>query len=153
MTGRLEVFPGEASTAARGVDIIFWGLTAFSATLVLIVTGLIVFFAIRYRRGSAAERGDLPKLIGREVEIGWTVGTLFLALFIFWWAASTQLADLVPPKNAIEIHVVAKQWMWKPQHPDGAREINALHVPLGEPVRLVMTSQDVIHTSTSRPSA
>lgn len=145
MTGRLDVFPGEASTAARGVDIIFWGLTAFSTTIVLIVTTLIVVFAIRYRRGSSAKRGDLPSLVGREVEIGWTVGTLFLAVFIFWWAASNQLGSLVPPKDAIEVHVVGKQWMWKLQHAGGAREINALHAPIGRPVKLILTSQDVIH--------
>lgn len=145
MTGRLDVFPGEASTAARGVDIIFWGLTAFSAAIVLTVVTLIVVFAIRYRRGSSAKRGELPDLIGREFEIGWTVGALFLAVFIFWWAASNQLTALTPPKDAMEVHVVGKQWMWKLQHASGAREINALHVPIGRPVKLILTSQDVIH--------
>ena len=81
-----------------------------------------------------------------EFEIGWTSATLFLALFIFWWVSSSQLSALVAPKNALEIHVVAKQWMWKTQHSNGAREINELHVPLDTPVRLVMTSEDVIHS-------
>jgi cytochrome c oxidase subunit 2 len=55
----------------------------------------------------------------------------------------------LPPRadpNQLEIHVVAKQWMWKTEHPDGAREIDALHLPLGKPVRLIMTSEDVIHS-------
>jgi cytochrome c oxidase subunit II len=114
--------------------------------IVVIVGGLVIVFSIRYRRGSKADRAELPPIMSREFEIGWTSATLFLALFIFWWVSSTQLSALVPPKNAIEIHVVAKQWMWKTQHANGAREINELHVPIDAPVRLVMTSQDVIHS-------
>ena len=139
------LFPVEASVGARSVDAIFWGLTAISTAIVLLVVTLVVVFAIRYRRGSKAKRGDLPEIVNRELEIGWTAGALFLAVFIFWWAASSQLTSLTPPKNALEIHVVGKQWMWKTQHPGGAREINALHAPLGAPVKLIMTSQDVIH--------
>ena len=67
-------------------------------------------------------------------------------MFLFWWAASADLSSLSAPANALEMHVVAKQWMWKTQHSNGAREINALHVPVDQPVRLVMTSQDVIHS-------
>ena len=107
--------------------------------------GLIWVFAIHYRRGSNARRGPLPQIVSREFEIGWTAGALFLALFLFWWAASANLSALVPPKNALEVHVVAKQWMWKIEHPSGAREIDALHAPLGVPVKLIMTSQDTIH--------
>ena len=67
-------------------------------------------------------------------------------VFVFWFAAALDTAQFEIPKNAMEIHVVAKQWMWKLEHADGTREINALHVPVGIPVRLVMTSQDVIHS-------
>jgi cytochrome c oxidase subunit 2 len=69
-----------------------------------------------------------------------------LFTFLFWWAASADISSLSAPANALEVHVVAKQWMWKTQQPNGAREINALHVPVDKPVRLVMTSQDVIHS-------
>ena len=90
-------------------------------------------------------RGAVPERKSREIEIGWTAATLFAFLFFFWWAASDQLTALTPPKEALEIHVVAKQWMWRIQHPSGAREIDELHVPSNTNVRLVMTSQDVIH--------
>jgi cytochrome c oxidase subunit 2 len=136
----------EASTHAVRVDHIFYGLLILSGLTMLVVFGLIVTFAVRYRRGSNAKRGPLPKIVSREFEIGWTTATLFLFGFLFWWAASADLSSLSAPANAIEIHVVAKQWMWKTQHSNGAREINALHVPIGRPVRLVMTSQDVIHS-------
>jgi cytochrome c oxidase subunit 2 len=114
--------------------------------IMVFVAMLVVIFSLRYQRGSKAKRGALPKVMSRELEVGWTSATLFLALFIFWWVSSSQLSALVAPKNALEIHVVAKQWMWKTQHANGAREINELHVPIDTPVRLVMTSQDTIHS-------
>jgi len=110
------------------------------------VAALIIGFSIRYRRGSKAKRGLLPPFISHEVEIAWTTGTLFTFLFIFWWASSLQLAAKAPPADAMPIRVLAKQWMWKTEHSNGAREINALHVPVGRPVKLLMTSQDVIHS-------
>lgn len=137
--------PEQASAGAKGVDTLFLGIVGLSVLIVVVVTGLIVAFAVRYRRGSTANRGEMPAVVSREFEVGWTAGALFLALFIFWFASSSQLQAITPPKNAMEIHVVAKQWMWKLQHPSGAREIDALHVPLGVPVKLIMTSQDTIH--------
>jgi cytochrome c oxidase subunit 2 len=140
------VFPGQASTQAASTDRLFMGLTILSAVILLLVFGLIIGFALRYRNGSKAKRGDLPEWLERDFEIGWTAATLFLALFIAWWTASNNLGSRTPRAGAMQIHVVAKQWMWKTQHPNGAREINALHVPVGEPVTLVMTSEDVIHS-------
>jgi len=135
-----------ASTIAPSVDRIFWVLVALSIIIMAVVGTLVLSFAIKYHEGTKAYRGPLPEWMSREVEIGWTVATLFVALFVFWWAVSAQLPHFLLPKKALEIHIVAKQWMWKAQHPEGVREIDALHVPLGGPVRLEMTSQDVIHS-------
>jgi cytochrome c oxidase subunit 2 len=136
----------EASTHAVRVDQIFYGLLLLSGLTLLLVFSFVLALSIRYRRGSAAKRGPLPEIVSREFEIGWTAATLFLFAFLFWWAASADLGSLAAPAGALEIHVVAKQWMWKTQHPNGAREIDALHIPVDKPVRLVMTSQDVIHS-------
>jgi cytochrome c oxidase subunit 2 len=136
----------EATTHAERVDHIFYGLLVLSGLTMIVVFALVLVLAIRYRRGSAAKRGPLPEIVTREFEIGWTSATLFLFAFLFWWAASADLGSLAAPAGALEIHVVAKQWMWKTQHPNGAREIDALHIPVDKPVRLVMTSQDVIHS-------
>jgi cytochrome c oxidase subunit 2 len=136
----------EASTHAARVDQIFYGLLLLSGLTLLLVFGLVLVLSIRYRRGSTAKRGPLPEIVSREFEIGWTAATLFLFAFLFWWAASADLGSLAAPAGALEIHLIAKQWMWKTQHPNGAREIDALHVPVDKPVRLVMTSQDVIHS-------
>src|SRR5258708_6098987 len=137
--------PSAASDYANEVDGTFWVLVVISSLITLLVAALIAGFSLRYRRGSSARRGPLSERFGRDVEIGWTVATLFLFLFIFWWAASNQLSALDVPGRAMEIHVVAKQWMWRVQQPGGAREINEIHVPENVPIRLVMTSEDVIH--------
>jgi len=142
----LPLFPSAASVQAVQTDRLFLLLCGISAAIATLVVALVVVFAARYYRGSRARRGQLPPLLRREVEIGWTAATFFLALFLFWWAASAQLSQAVPPPDAVEVHVVAQQWMWKVQHPNGAREINALHVPLGTPTKLLMTSVDVIHS-------
>jgi cytochrome c oxidase subunit 2 len=136
----------EASTLAPHIDTLFFLLCGISAAVMALVGGLILTFTIRYRRGTNAPRGPVPEPLSREVEIGWTVATLFLFLFVFWFATSSQIPQFEIPKRAMEIHVQAKQWMWKAQHPDGTREIDRLTVPANVAVRLVMTSEDVIHS-------
>ncbi|PSC06480.1 cytochrome c oxidase subunit II [Alsobacter soli] len=138
--------PVSASTQAATTDRLFLLLLVLSGVILLLVFSLVAVFAVRYRRGSSAPRGAMPAILSREFEIGWTAATLFVFLFLFWWASSAQVAALIPPAGALEIHVVAKQWMWKTQHPEGPREINELHVPADTPVRLLMTSEDVIHS-------
>lgn len=145
-TSWLHLWPPVASAQASTVDGIFIALLVFCGAVFLLVAALLVIFSIRYRRGSPAKRGMLPEVLRRDIEIGWYAVITFLAVFMFGWAGATQLALTAPPPGALEIHIVAKQWMWKAEHPNGAREINELHVPRGEPVRLVMTSQDVIHS-------
>ena len=140
------LLPRSASTLAPQTDALYFALIGVSLAIVALVLVLIVVFSARYRRNSRAPRGPLPPVVQHEFEIGWTVATLFAFLFFFWWAGSNETGQLLPPRSAMEIHVVAKQWMWKLQHPNGTREINMLHVPVNEPVRLVMTSQDVIHS-------
>lgn len=142
----LRLWPVAASDVATRVDAIVAVLLLITGAILALVLALLLTFAIRYRRGSPARRGALPELVQKEVEIGWTAATLFLAVFIFAWAGATELGLAKPSGDALEIHVAAKQWMWKTQHPNGAREIDALHVPRGQPVRLLMTSQDVIHS-------
>jgi cytochrome c oxidase subunit 2 len=141
----LDQFTTPASDYAVKVDHLFYLLSVLSGLVVALVIGLIVVFFALYYRGSRRPRGEVPERKTHEIEIGWTAATVFSFLFFFWWAASDQITALVPPKDALEIHVIAKQWMWRVQHPGGAREINELHVPSDTDVRLVMTSQDVIH--------
>lgn len=138
------LLPERASDLARSVDAIFYALLALCGLVMLGISVTMLFFCVRYRRGSPATH---RKVEGSAVklEITWTSVTLLLFVAIFGWAAAVYFHMSEPPANAVEIHVVAKQWMWKAQHPDGRREIDELHLVVGQPVKLVMTSQDVIH--------
>ncbi len=138
--------PVEAAKQARDVDTLFYLLVGASVLVAGLVAVLIVGFSVRYRASSGATRKPLPKFFAHEVEITWTLGTLFAFLALFWWASTLNLIHLRAPPHALEIRVVAKQWMWKIEQPNGVREINEVHMPINTPVRLLMTSQDVIHS-------
>ena len=142
MTGLLVP---EASRFAGRWDQIFLVLLALSIAIAGLVFVLIVGFSIRYRKGSAAPRPRLPEATQIRTEFIWTAATALTFILIFWWAAAAQLRSIVPPHDPFEIHVLAKQWMWTVQQPNGVREINELHAPIGRPVELIMTSEDVIH--------
>jgi len=138
------LFPEQASTMAPRVDQLYYflfGVSVFFATLILI---LIVTFAVKYRRRYDDER---PRPISGNLglEILWTLVPLSLTLVMFVWGARLYFITFYPPSDALEINVVAKQWMWKAQHAEGRSEIDELHIPTGRPVKLIMTSQDVIH--------
>jgi cytochrome c oxidase subunit 2 len=139
-------FAPQASEYAARLDWFFFSLVAVSAIIVAMVVAATISFSLRFRKGSTAKRGLLPSGLRNQAELGWTSATAFIFLFIFWWAGAMQLHRVVPPTDAFEIHVVAKQWMWKVQQPNGVREIDELHAPIGRPVQLIMTSEDVIHS-------
>jgi cytochrome c oxidase subunit 2 len=141
----LRLFPVQASTISVETDHLLYFLVAVAAFFSLLIFAAIFYFAIRYRRRS--ER-DLPPAVhgGMALEILWTVIPLGLTMVMFGWGASIFFKESRPPDNSMQVYVVAKQWMWKLQHMEGQREINELHVPLGRPIRLTMTSEDVIHS-------
>jgi cytochrome c oxidase subunit 2 len=145
MNESFHLFPPSASTAAVSLDHLMLALTILLGIVAMTVAALIVAFSIRYRHGSPASRAQAPTT-GRRVEIAWTVAPLLVFLGLYAWAAREYVDLYNVPPDAMPVFVVAKQWMWKLEHTNGRREISELHVPLGRPVRLVMTSQDVIHS-------
>jgi cytochrome c oxidase subunit 2 len=140
-----RLFPVEASSISAEVDQLLFFLLAVAAFFTVVIFAAIFYFAIRYRRRSDNE---LPRPIHGSIplEIVWSVIPFGLAMVMFTWGASVFFRERRPPDNALPIYVVAKQWMWKLQHPEGQREINELHIPMGRPVKLIMTSEDVIHS-------
>ena len=138
------LFPVSASTMAPRVDALYFFLLGVSGFFSLLIAGLIVYYAVRFRRRAPDAIG--ARIAGGMVlEIGWTVIPLLITLVIFFWGASVFFAMARPPDDTLNVYVVGKQWMWKFQHLNGQREINELHVPLGRAVKLIMTSEDVIH--------
>jgi cytochrome c oxidase subunit 2 len=136
--------PMSASTVARDFDVLFAAMLLLAGVVAFGVCAAIVFFSVHYRHGSTASRGVVERKL--RIEIAWVVIPLLLFIVIFAWAAADFMKLYDPPRDALPVYVVAKQWMWKLQQPGGRREINELHVPMGQPVRLVMTSQDAIHS-------
>jgi cytochrome c oxidase subunit 2 len=141
---KFQLFPDQASTIAPKVDSLFFYLCAVTVFFTFLIFVLILAFAIKYRRRSETERpADIHP--SKILEIIWIVIPLMICVVMFVWGAIIFVNNARPPANAMEINVVGKQWMWKIQHEGGQREINELHVPIGQPVKLIMTSQDVIH--------
>ncbi len=144
MFDNFPLWPERASSTAGNVDALFIFLLIISGLMTLLIFSAIVYFAARYRhrKGVPAEQieGSIP------LEITWSIIPLGVFLVIFAWGAVVYFKSRTPPRDATEVYVVAKQWMWKLQHAEGQREINELHVPVGRDVKLIMTSQDVIHS-------
>jgi cytochrome c oxidase subunit 2 len=145
MLQSLPFLPERASEMAGRVDALFIFLTLVTGLIALLVVVLIVTFSIRYRRRAPNEIGaPIPGSL--RLEILWSALPFVISIAMFGWGAFLFMEMRQPPDSALEISVVAKQWMWKLQHPTGRVEINELHVPLGRDVRLIMTSEDVIHS-------
>ena len=141
----MNLWPAQASRHAADVDLLIGSFGALVVALSAPVFILMAFYLIRYRKGRRADRSDAERgSVG--LEISWAAIPFVLVLGFYVWSTSMFLHQESPPDDSMTINVVAKQWMWKFQHASGAREINELHVPLGRPVRLTMTSEDVIHS-------
>jgi cytochrome c oxidase subunit 2 len=138
------LFPESASTMASRVDALYFFLVAIAVFFSLLIAGLIVFYAVKYKRRSPDSVGAAIHG-GLVLELTWTIVPFLITMVIFFWGASVFFAMARPPDETLNIYVVGKQWMWKFQHLDGQREINELHVPVGRAVKLIMTSEDVIH--------
>jgi len=144
MDTSFRLFPEQASTLAPRIDALYLFLCGLSAVMTLLIAGLIIFFAIRYRSNSAVDRSKAH--ISMALEVIWIVVPALVMALIFVWSAWLFFDASRAPADGLDIDVIGKQWMWKLQHPLGRREINELHVPIGQPVRLNMISQDVIHS-------
>lgn len=136
--------PRAASAMAVRVDDLYFALIALCGAVALIVAFLLVYFSVKYRRGSGAARTTPRKT--RAIEIAWALSPLVIFFGVFVYAARLYITMEIPPPDALPIYVVAKQWMWKLEHPEGRREIDTLHVPAHRDVQLIMISQDVIHS-------
>jgi cytochrome c oxidase subunit 2 len=139
------LFPDQASTMAGRVDTLYFFELAVAAFFTGLICVLIVSFAARYRQRRDVDRTN-PPTGGKLMEVLWIGVPLVLGLVMFVWGANLFFQIYDAPGDALEVAVVGKQWMWYLQHPEGRSEINELHVPLGQPIKLNMTSQDVIHS-------
>src|SRR6188768_1387706 len=144
MSTPFPLFPPGASTVAVEMDLLYLFIFAVSAFFAVLVTALIIAFTIKFKRAHEDSVGaDIHGSLA--LELGWTFIPFVLAMVMFGWGASLFFRLATPPANAMDVFVVGKQWMWKVQHPEGVREINEMHVPIGRPVRITLGSEDVLH--------
>src|SRR6266852_906186 len=144
MFDNFPLWPVGASSHALPVDLLYIFLVVLSLGTTLAIFAVIAFFAMKYRRHHGREAEPIEgNLI---LEIAWSVIPMGIFLVMFVWGAVIFFDVRTPPQDATEIYVVGKQWMWKLQHVEGQRELNELHVPVGKDIKLIMTSQDVIHS-------
>ncbi len=139
------LFPEQASTVAGHVDALYYFLVAITAFFSLLIAFAIAFFAVKYRRGSKADRSN-PISESKSLEAIWIAVPLAICMVIFFWGAKLYFMIERPPAHAEDIYATGKQWMWKFQHIGGQSEINEIHIPVGRAIKLTMTSEDVIHS-------
>jgi cytochrome c oxidase subunit 2 len=144
MQSWIPLVPDSASTFSWQVDALYFYLSGVTLFFALLISAVMIFFVIRYRRRTPYE---IPRPIAgsHKLETVWTVIPFLIAMTMFAWGARVYFTQYKAPADAVEVYVVAKQWMWKLQHSTGQREINQLHVPVGRKIKLIMTSEDVIH--------
>lgn len=143
MNTSFQLFPPHASAMSWNVDWLLLYMTVITIVFTFGIFVVIVYLGLKYR----ARPGHLAKEVHApmSLEVAWSVIPLLLCLVMFWWGTKLFVTANRPPAGAMKVYIIGKQWMWKIQHPEGKKEINELHVPVGRPVWLVMSSQDVIH--------
>jgi cytochrome c oxidase subunit 2 len=145
MKSSFPLFPDSASALSPDVDALFIVWSLISVFFTVLIAGLIIVLMARYRRKHAEEVGtneEMPVWI----EILWSAVPLAIMLVMFAWGARVFFTLYRPPADAIEFTAIGKQWMWKIQHPEGQREINAMHVPVDQAIRMKIASEDVLHS-------
>jgi cytochrome c oxidase subunit 2 len=144
MFNNFPIWPERASSIAGNVDALFIFLLIVTGLVSLLIFTCLLYFAARYRHKAHKHAEQIEG--STPLELTWSIIPLGVFLVIFAWGAIVFFQERTPPRGATEVYVVAKQWMWKLEHAEGQREINELHVPVGRDVKLIMTSQDVIHS-------
>ena len=138
-------WPDTAAINGTVVNNLYIAELGLCGLILATVLAMMLGYCVRYRRGSTASRaGRMHKTW--HLEIGWTAATFVGFLVLFVWGVSVYFWLYKTPSGDIELYVVGKQWMWKVEHPGGQREIDAVHVPVDKTIRLVLASQDVIHS-------
>jgi len=143
-TGTFWLQPGE-STIAGHVDALFYFIFWAAVFFFLLIVGLTVYFIIKYRRrGDEEATSHIAQNL--KLEIVWTSVPIILVAIVFVWGFKIFMSMQVAPKDSIEIKVTARQWMWLFDYPNGLKSVNELVVPVNQPVKMLMSSEDVIHS-------
>src|SRR5262249_38170433 len=134
MLAQITLFPDQAATLAPEVDSLYSFIIGITVAISTATAIVLIYFAIKYRRRS--EMPAQPIEGSLTLEVIWSVIPFGIVIVMFVWSSRLYFRITVPPEDAIDVYVVGRQWMWKCQHLGGQQEINELHVPVNQPVRL-----------------
>ena len=137
--------PEVASNLASKVDAVIWFITVISLVFFILISIFLVYFAIRYRRRQ--ENEETPYITGSHVlETIWTIIPSILLIVIFVYGFVVYKDMRTPPEDSLEVTVIGRQWLWQFKYNNGKTTLNELYIPEGRPIKLVMTSEDVLHS-------
>ena len=137
--------PEVASNLASKVDAVIWFITVISLVFFILISIFLVYFAIRYRRRQ--ENEETPYITGSHVlETIWTIIPSILLIVIFVYGFVVYKDMRTPPEDSLEVTVTGRQWLWQFKYNNGKTTLNELYIPEGRPIKLVMTSEDVLHS-------
>lgn len=139
------MLPPQASSVAPAVDSLFQFIFWVSAFFFLLIVGLMLAFVIRFRKRPGHQKAAHPPTHNTLLEVTWSAIPLILVMIMGVWGFKVFLDINTPPANAYEVQVTGQKWKWLFTYPNGYVD-EVLHVPVDQPVRLVMTSEDVIHS-------
>jgi len=135
--------PKSVNRAADDSDLMFYAVLALSVFFFVGITIAVVYFVWKYRHRPGHKAQPSPGH-NDAMEITWTVIPTIITVFLFWYGWRSYIHVVTPPQKAVEINVLAWRWNWQFTHANGVTDSD-LHVPVNTPVRLVMTSKDVLH--------
>jgi cytochrome c oxidase subunit 2 len=142
---RILFLPEQASTFATKVDRLHYFVVTVTMATSLLVGLVTVWLFFRYRE---RKLGASTPIVTASHRFELAVISVPLVFFFIWvWIGfKDYIWYTTPPKNTTDVYVTGKKWMWHFAHPDGPNSNATLTIPEGRPVRLLMTSRDVIHS-------
>lgn len=138
--------PPQASTIAPAYDLLFNSVTWMCVFFFVLIMGAGTYFVVKYRYRGGAHIVAADHTHNTFLEVLWSVVPLIICLGLFVWGFKLYLDFQIPPKNALEIRVTGKKWQWNFEYTGGATSEKEFAVPLNKPVKLIMTSTDVLHS-------
>ncbi len=138
--------PSAAATQAADVDWLYYFLYYVSLASFLVIMAALVYFVFKFRAKSRGERARSPGGHNTLLEVSWTIPPAIVSVIVFVMGAKAYIDMKSPPPDAVEIRVIGKSWNWEFYYPGSSQKETVLHVPPNRPVRLLMTSNDVLHS-------
>jgi cytochrome c oxidase subunit II len=137
--------PHSGSTVSNGVDDLFYFIYYLCLFFFVLIVGAMVYFVVKYKRRSPDQKSS-PNKGNHTLELVWSVIPSILLIVIFAWGFKDWVKLVVPPANALEVRVTGQKWSWSYDYVSSGVNASNLVVPEGKPVKLIMSSKDVIHS-------